>query len=462
MLNLKTIDLSTAESPEDLHRKFAALLEFPDFYGNNWSAFWDAITGLVEMPSTLILYNHLNFCFRFPEDGDSLLQTIWRYNDLKLESKIEYEELSGLRAGKINSIFRQRPFQFGLRGDVPLWDDLEKYFEGKSMPRDEDQLTGEIHYAMLELTGKSTLEGQDYQVAKYNHGGMSGGRISAAFWETRGIPILIGRFRTLKNWTMKDELHSRMEVLKGDITKITASAIVNAANSSLLGGGGVDGAIHRAGGPAILEDCRKIVARQGGCKTGEAVITTAGKLRANNVIHTVGPVWRGGKNNEAQLLANCYANSLNLAVKNDCSTVAFPCISTGIYGYPHKQAAKVAVETVMNFLMNNDSIDRAMFVCYDSENFGFVSGHLENMVRLRDVEFKLAQRNVKYETEIFDSGSIMLDFWTGERCFSIQISSDGVGLSELTDETAFDSRPDRLFPVYSDFLAELDIILEQS
>jgi len=125
---------------------------------------------------------------------------------------------------------------------------------------------------------------------------------------------------------------SKIEIIQGDITKIKADAIVNAANSSLLGGGGVDGAIHYAGGSAILEDCIKIRAKQGGCKTGEAVITGTGKLPAKYVIHTVGPVWNGGRNGEPEKLANCYLNSLRLAVENNCTTVAFPNISTGIYG----------------------------------------------------------------------------------------------------------------------------------
>src|SRR5687767_7170138 len=126
---------------------------------------------------------------------------------------------------------------------------------------------------------------------------------------------------------------SKIKLLKGDITKVKADAIVNAANTSLLGGGGVDGAIHRAGGNEILEECRKIVARQGGCKTGEAVITSAGNLSARFVIHTVGPVWNGGKNEEELKLASCYAQSLQLAVHNKCKTVAFPNISTGIYRF---------------------------------------------------------------------------------------------------------------------------------
>src|SRR5215213_7036322 len=152
----------------------------------------------------------------------------------------------------------------------------------------------------------------------------------------------------------------RIEAIKGDITKISVDAIVNAANSSLLGGGGVDGAIHRAGGPAILEECRKIVAKQGGCKTGKAVITTAGKLPAKFVIHTVGPVWNDGhKAAEVdQLLANCYTNSLQLAAENHCSSIVFPNISTGVYRFPKHRAAKLAVDAVKTFLQQNSKIDK--------------------------------------------------------------------------------------------------------
>lgn len=162
---------------------------------------------------------------------------------------------------------------------------------------------------------------------------------------------------------------SQLILIKGDITKVKVDAIVNAANSSLMGGGGVDGAIHRAGGPAILDDCRKIVTKQGGCKTGDAVITTGGDLPAKYVIHTVGPVWSSGKKNEATLLANCYKNSLQLAVDNKISSIAFPNISTGIYGYPKKEAAEVAVTTVTDFLEQNDFINKVYFVCFDEENF---------------------------------------------------------------------------------------------
>jgi O-acetyl-ADP-ribose deacetylase len=164
----------------------------------------------------------------------------------------------------------------------------------------------------------------------------------------------------------------KIKVTKGDITKISVDAIVNAANSSLLGGGGVDGAIHRAGGPAILEECRKIIARQGGCATGEAVITTAGKLPAKYVIHTVGPVWNGGNNNEEKKLSACYKNSLQLAVENHCKTIAFPNISTGVYRFPKKEAAIVAINTVIEFLQVTNKIDTVHFVCFDEENYTLI------------------------------------------------------------------------------------------
>jgi O-acetyl-ADP-ribose deacetylase (regulator of RNase III) len=170
---------------------------------------------------------------------------------------------------------------------------------------------------------------------------------------------------------------NKIQVIKGDITKIEVDAIVNAANSSLLGGGGVDGAIHRAGGPAILDDCRKIIAKQGKCKTGEAVITTAGKLPAKFVIHTVGPVWNGGNKKENQLLANCYHNSLQLAANNHCKTIAFPNISTGVYHFPKQEAAKIAVESVNDFLLQNTSIEKVIFVCFDDENFNFIKQQIE-------------------------------------------------------------------------------------
>lgn len=165
------------------------------------------------------------------------------------------------------------------------------------------------------------------------------------------------------------ETHQKIKLVKGDITKIKTDAIVNAANSSLMGGGGVDGAIHRAGGLAILEECRKIVARQGGCKPGEAVITTGGNLPAKYVVHTVGPVWNGGMNNEEQKLANCYLNSLKLAAENNVKTIVFPNISTGIYRFPKARAADIATGTVRSFLEANNDIEEVIFVCFDDENY---------------------------------------------------------------------------------------------
>lgn len=169
---------------------------------------------------------------------------------------------------------------------------------------------------------------------------------------------------------------STITALKGDITKVKADAIVNAANSSLMGGGGVDGAIHRAGGPAILEACKAIVARQGSCPTGEAVITTAGRLPSQYVIHTVGPVWRGGHQGERKQLANCYTNSLLLAVEHGCKSIAFPNISTGVYGFPKEAAAQIAVQTVRDFLGQHSSIEQVLLVCFDEENYFFVQKYL--------------------------------------------------------------------------------------
>ncbi|MEZ4989263.1 MAG: O-acetyl-ADP-ribose deacetylase [Saprospiraceae bacterium] len=161
-----------------------------------------------------------------------------------------------------------------------------------------------------------------------------------------------------------------IEVIKGDITQIEIEAIVNAANSTLLGGGGVDGAIHRKGGKAILEECIQIRNRQGGCAVGEAVITTAGELPAHYVIHTVGPVWHGGSNNEAIKLRNCYLSSLRLAAKHNIRSVAFPNISTGVYRFPKARAAKIAVEAVREYRSENTIVEKVVFVCFDEENYG--------------------------------------------------------------------------------------------
>lgn len=158
---------------------------------------------------------------------------------------------------------------------------------------------------------------------------------------------------------------TKLTLVVGDITKQKTDAIVNAANSSLLGGGGVDGAIHRAGGRQILEGCMKIREKQGGCQRGEAVITTGGNLPARYVIHTVGPIWRGGNRGEPELLANCYRNSLKLAVENGIKTVSFPSISTGAYGYPVDKASPIALKAVIEFLRNDDYLDEVVFVLYE-------------------------------------------------------------------------------------------------
>lgn len=157
----------------------------------------------------------------------------------------------------------------------------------------------------------------------------------------------------------------RIVVVQGDITKHHVDAIVNAANNSLLGGGGVDGAIHRAAGPELLAECRTI----GGCKTGYAVITRGYRLPAKWVIHTVGPVWQGGTSGEAQLLADCYRNSLRLAAEHGIRTLAFPSISTGAYGYPIDQASEIAVETVTEFLKTDQSILEVRFVCFNERTY---------------------------------------------------------------------------------------------
>ena len=173
---------------------------------------------------------------------------------------------------------------------------------------------------------------------------------------------------------------NRIILHQGDITTIEVDAIVNAANSSLLGGGGVDGAIHRAGGPAILEACRAIRARQGKCSTGEAVITTAGRLPARYVIHTVGPVWTGANNAaHEQLLANCYINSLLLAIEHNIETIAFPNISTGVYQFPKPLAAKVAIQSVQDFLSQHDTPHQVIFVCFDEENHQLYKEALEQL-----------------------------------------------------------------------------------
>ncbi|MBS3754973.1 MAG: O-acetyl-ADP-ribose deacetylase [Desulfobacterales bacterium] len=173
---------------------------------------------------------------------------------------------------------------------------------------------------------------------------------------------------------MRNNVFDRMEIQIGDITKLAVDAIVNAANQTLKGGGGVDGAIHRAAGPQLLDECRKI----GECPTGEARITRGCNLDAKYVIHTVGPVY-SGKPQDAELLAACYKNSLRLAAENGVRTIAFPAISCGVYGYPVNEAAKVAVEATIEFLKNNSSIEKVIFLLFSEQDAAVYRKTIESM-----------------------------------------------------------------------------------
>lgn len=173
---------------------------------------------------------------------------------------------------------------------------------------------------------------------------------------------------------------AKLAIIQGDITKQATDAIVNAANPGLMGGGGVDGAIHRAGGPAILEECKQIVAKQGRLPTGKAVITTGGNLKAKYVIHTVGPIWRGGSKGEAALLESAYRESLKLAAEQKLTSVAFPSISTGVYGYPVSEAARVAIRTVASFLRGPVTpLKEVVFVLFDPVTYQAYSSALEEI-----------------------------------------------------------------------------------
>lgn len=174
---------------------------------------------------------------------------------------------------------------------------------------------------------------------------------------------------------------ARLSITKGDITLQTTDAIVNAANSSLMGGGGVDGAIHRAGGPAILEECKQIVSQQGRLPTGKAVITTAGNMKAKYVIHTVGPIWHGGSQGESELLASAYRESLQLAADKNLSSIAFPSISTGAYGYPIDEASRIAIKTVASFLSKETSVKEVVFVLFDSRTFDAYTSALNEITQ---------------------------------------------------------------------------------
>lgn len=174
---------------------------------------------------------------------------------------------------------------------------------------------------------------------------------------------------------MDQTVKSRIEIIQGDITKQSPDAIVNAANCSLLGGGGVDGAIHRAAGPELLEECRTL----GGCKTGQAKITKGYKLPAKFVIHTPGPIWHGGKQNEEALLNSCYVSCLTLASENGCKTVDFPSISTGVYHFPLDKAAKIAISAIAGYMSWHPEIERVRMVCFDARTKEYYENALENL-----------------------------------------------------------------------------------
>ena len=172
-------------------------------------------------------------------------------------------------------------------------------------------------------------------------------------------------------------LGGRLEIIEGDITKLDVDALVNAANKSLLGGGGVDGAIHRAAGPKLLEEARTL----GGCETGGAKITLGYDLPARHVIHTVGPVWHGGKSREDELLANCYRNSLGLAVKSGLKSIAFPAISTGVYGFPIERATEIAMREIKEFLEGDSTLEKVICCCFGQRDYDIYTKTAEDVLK---------------------------------------------------------------------------------
>ena len=203
--DIKAVNLELIETPNELHSRLKEKLELPAFYAENWDAFWDCITGLIELPEKFIFYNINNYSKRHPEDSKKLSKIIHEYNSRIQEEVIEFDFTEGLPIDKefntIESIFSYRPFQYGLRGDPPLWDDLEEYFKSIPTPTTEELLIEQIYSVVKYLTNNDLSLNRDFFVEKYNHGGMSTGTVCAEFWIKRGIPLIIGRYRTLmKSW----------------------------------------------------------------------------------------------------------------------------------------------------------------------------------------------------------------------------------------------------------------------
>lgn len=196
-----TVNLSEINSVAELHKTLSDKLNFPDFYGHNWDAFWDSITGLIEMPKSLIFYQFLDFQSKFPKDSEILTKCRFEFNKLDLKSTIEYDYLNELEAKtnyKIGDLFERRPAQYGLRGDTYLWSELETELKETTLPESEFDLEKIILNTIQNLTSYDITERKRYFVEKYNHGGMSGGSLSAQFWLDRGIPLIIGRFRQIR------------------------------------------------------------------------------------------------------------------------------------------------------------------------------------------------------------------------------------------------------------------------
>lgn len=268
---------------------------------------------------------------------------------------------------RLADIFVPEPQHWGLRGDPHVWREFRARLEHVQPPSSADELIALLHNTFEDAVGVRVTAADapdSVHRPEFAHGGMSSGMVSLVTWRNELMPVLEGRARHLLSGRPGT---AAIILVRGDITEQWVDAIVNAANSSLLGGGGVDGAIHRAGGPEILDACRALRASHygKGLRTGQAVATTGGRLHARSVIHTVGPVWSATEDRSA-LLASCYRESLRVADQLDANTVAFPAISTGIYGWPLDDGARIAIDTVRN---TETAVREARFVLFDDRAY---------------------------------------------------------------------------------------------